>query len=121
MAQYMGNGLLTLIPRSTGFADIYTDNEIVFFDNFEDIVDKILYYAANDDKARNIAENGWRKTHQIFNEKLVARYLIEVTFREKLFDGYRWPTDIFSEGTGGSSAQPYPALSRQVRNLRKIG
>ena len=117
MAQYMGNGLLTLIPRSTGFADIYTDNEIVFFDSFEDIVDKILYYAANDDKARNIAENGWRKTHQIFNEKLVARYLIEVTFREKLFDGYRWPTDNFSEGTGGSSAQPFPTLSSQVRNL----
>ena len=109
MAQYIGNGLLTLIPRSTGFSDIYSDDEVVFFDNLEDITEKILYYTANDDKARKIAENGWRKAHQIFNEKLVARYLIEVTFREKLFDGYRWPTEIFTGDPGGRSAQPIPA------------
>lgn len=94
MAQYMGNGLLTLIHRRVGFDQIFKEDEMAFYEDFDDLIEKIKYFNAHDDEAREIAENGWRRSFEIFNEQLVAKYIVEVTFREPLSEDYQWPTKL---------------------------
>ncbi len=96
LVQLTGNGLLTFIDRSTGFNDIYGDDELVFYDSFDDLVKKIRYYKANDHERQRVAENGWRKSHAMFNERLVAKYIVETTFREPLSEDYAWPTRTYT-------------------------
>jgi len=94
MAQYMGNGLLTLIHRRVGFDQIFKEDEMAFYEDFDDLIKKVTYFNAHDDEAREIAENGWRRSFEIFNEQLVAKYITEVTFREPLSEDYQWPTKL---------------------------
>ena len=94
MAHYTGNGILTLIHRRTGFDQIFKEDELAFYDDFDDLIKKIEYFNLHDDEAREIAENGWRRSHQIFNERLVAKYIEEVTFQKPLSEDYQWPTEL---------------------------
>ncbi len=94
MAHYTGNGILTLTHRRTRFNEIFSDDEIPFYDDFDDLIKKIEYFNLHDDEAREIAENGWRRSHEIFNERLVAKYVEEVTFRKPLSEDYQWPTEL---------------------------
>lgn len=94
MAHYTGNGLLTLIHRRAGFDAMFKENELAFYDDFDDLIKKIEYFNIHDDEACEIAKNGWRRSHEIFNERLVAKYIVEVTFREKLSEDYQWPTEL---------------------------
>lgn len=96
MSQYTGNGLMTLVHRRTGYDQIFKDDELAFYDDFDELIKKIEYYNIHDDEAREIAENGWRRSHDIFSETLVTKYITEVTFREKLSEDYQWPTDLYS-------------------------
>ncbi len=42
-----------------------------------------------------IAKHGWEKSHNCFNERLVAKYMIEVAFRLPLSEDYMWPTETY--------------------------
>jgi hypothetical protein len=94
MAQYTGNGLMTLIHRRTGYDQIYKEDELAFYDDFDQLLEKIAHFIDHDDEARVIAKNGWKRTHEIFNERLVTKYITEVTFREGLSEDYQWPTEL---------------------------
>ena len=67
---------------------------MAFYEDFDDLIKKVNYFNAHDDEAREIAENGWRRSYEIFNEQLVAKYIAEVTFREPLSEEYQWPTKL---------------------------
>ena len=96
VAQYMGSGLLVLMPRMNNFEELFTeDKEVVFFGCKADLLDKILYYKRNDAERKTIASAGWVKAHTHFNERLVAKYIIERTFRLNLSEPYAWPTNAY--------------------------
>ncbi|WP_169545153.1 glycosyltransferase [Sneathiella aquimaris] len=96
MAHYMGNGLMTLIHRRTQFDKIFKDEEMAFYEDFDDLIKKIEYFNLHDDEAREIAQKGWQRSHEIFDAQRVAKYLVEVTFREPLSEEYDWPTELFT-------------------------
>lgn len=95
LAQYTGNGLMTLIHRRTGYDQIYKEDEIIFFDDFDELVKKIEYFMERNDEARSIAKKGWKRTHEIFSTQMVTKYITEVTFGRKLSEDYQWPTEVF--------------------------
>jgi hypothetical protein len=95
MAYYIANGLLTFVPRGNGFDSIFSDEEIAFFHDLDDLVAKIERYLADDDEARRVARNGWKRYHEIFSADLVTRYMIEATFREPFTHDYAWPTTLY--------------------------
>lgn len=94
MAQYIGNGLMTFIHRRTGYDRIFKEDELAFYEDFDQLLEKIAYFKEHDDEARTIAQNGWRRIHEIFKERLVAKYITEVTFRQDLSENYQWPTEL---------------------------
>ena len=95
IAQYVGNGLLVFVARSSGYDDIFSERELVFYDGVPDLAEKLRYFIAHDDERRAIAEAGHAKYHAIFNERLVARFIEEAAFGRKLSPDYAWPTTIY--------------------------
>jgi len=100
IAQYMGSGLLVFCYRDKNMDSkleelFEEDKEMVFFSSREELLDKILYYKKNDEERKEIARGGWEKSHYQLNERLVAKYVIEVTFKLPLSEDYIWPTELY--------------------------
>jgi hypothetical protein len=90
MSQLLGNGLLTFVARTTGFQDLFGDDEIAFYDDLDDLVDRLDFFARHDDERRRIAEAGWRAAHSLFASHRVAKYILERSFDEPLSESYPW-------------------------------
>ncbi|MCA4778586.1 glycosyltransferase family 1 protein [Acinetobacter towneri] len=95
IVQLTGNGLLTFTPRIPGFEKLYTDKEVVYFDDLKDLIEKFEYYKMNTEQAKVIAENGWKKSHQSFNSARVAKYMLEVIFDQPLSEAYEWAHEVY--------------------------
>jgi hypothetical protein len=95
LAQYAGNGLATLIHRGTGYDTLFGEEEMIFFEDLDDLIAKIGRYAADDAAAREIARRGWARYHAIFDVDVVTRYIVEATFREPFSADYAWPTTLY--------------------------
>ena len=77
IASIMGNGLLTFIDEKVQMNDFFTNSEIIFYKDINDLSDKIKFYSNNDRLRKKIAKNGKKKYFKFFNETRVAKYLIE--------------------------------------------
>ena len=90
---YAGNGLLTFIDRGTSFNQLYTEKELVFYDNKDELSDKIKFYKNNIKERQNVAKRGWSRSHKSYNETIVTKYIIERTMSMNLSIDYEWPTE----------------------------
>lgn len=95
IVQLTGNGLLTFSPRIPGFEKLYTENEIVYFEDQTDLAAKIKYYADHTEEAKRVAEAGWNKTRNSFNAKRISQFMIEVTFNQPLSETYEWSHEVY--------------------------
>ena len=77
IASIVGNGLLTFIDKKVHMSDFFNNNEIIFYDNINDLSDKIKFYSLNDKLRKKIAEKGKKKYFQLFNEKKITKYLVD--------------------------------------------
>jgi hypothetical protein len=82
IAQIVGNGLLNLIDERTLYRDFFSDREMIFYKNIDDLSDKILKYKNDDKDRKKIAERGKIKYTKYFNSNLVADYIINNTFNK---------------------------------------
>ena len=83
IASLVGNGLLTFIDINTKLNHIFDNNEMIFYNNINDLVSKIKYYKLKDGKRKQIARNGKIKYFKLFNEKRISDYLINVSLGNK--------------------------------------
>ncbi len=83
IASLIGNGLLTFIDKKTKLNEIFNNNEVVFYENIEDLSSKIKFYLKNERIRRNIAKNGKKKYFKLFNEKRISDYLIKRSLGKK--------------------------------------
>lgn len=97
MAQLMGLGILTLIDKRTRFDEIFGPDELVTYNGVDDLIGKIDYFRKHDDERKRIAENGWRRAHEIFSETVVAQWLLDRAFDRPLSQTYAWPTEIIQK------------------------
>ncbi len=96
VAQLVGCGLLTLSFRLNKLMEIFDeDREMVFVDTPEAMREAALKYKRDDAARRRIAQAGHAKAHAAFNERIVARFIEQVLFRETLSRGYLWPTALW--------------------------
>ncbi len=100
IAHYMGSGLLVFSYRDkdldTKLEDLFEeDRELVFFSSDEELLAKVIYYKEHDEERRRIARRGWEKCHKYLNERLVAKYIMEITFEKPFSEEYIWPLDLY--------------------------
>jgi len=79
IASVVGNGLLTFVDKKVQMSDFFNQNEIIFYDNIQDLSDKIKFYSANDNLRKKIAENGKKKYFRLFNEIKITKYLVDIS------------------------------------------
>ena len=75
----MGNGLLTFVDKKVQMNHFFNKNEIIFYDNINDLSDKIKFYSKNDRSRKKIAMNGKKKYFKLFNEKRITEYFINIS------------------------------------------
>ena len=83
IASIMGNGLLTYIDKKVQFNDFFNSNEIIFYNNIDDLAEKIIFYSKNDKLRKKISKNGQKKYFKLFNETKISKYLIDVSIGKK--------------------------------------
>ena len=77
IASLMGNGLLTFIDKKTEIDDFFNRKEIIFYNNINDLSDKIRFYIKNDSERKKIAAAGKMKYFKLFNELKTTKYIID--------------------------------------------
>jgi spore maturation protein CgeB len=90
ISQLVGNGLLTFIDIKTHLNDFFSDKEIVFYKDIEDLTYKINKFKKDVKSGRNIAKQGRKKYFKYFNSTLVADYMISKTFDTKTKNFFIW-------------------------------
>ena len=80
IAQLVGNGLLTFIDKATFLNDFFTDKEIIFYKNLDDLSEKINKFKKDKKQGKLIAANGKKKYFKYFNSTIVSNYILNKTF-----------------------------------------
>lgn len=92
LAHMAGNGLLVFIDRATGYGELFAEDELVFYSSVDELIDKIRFFKANDAERRRIAERGAVRYHALFNERIIAEYIVAALFGDFDPARYPWPT-----------------------------
>ncbi|MDA9623718.1 glycosyltransferase [Pelagibacteraceae bacterium] len=89
-AQLIGNGLLVMIDEKTKFKNFFSEKELVFYKNINDLSYKISKYSTDDSARRKIAKKGREKYFKYFNSSIVADFIINKTFGVNDDKDYLW-------------------------------
>ena len=90
IAQLIGNGLLTFVDNGTFFKDFLTDDQIVFYDDLNDLSYKLNKYKRDEKDRKRIAHNGKKIYLEKFNSTLVADFILSKTFGYKSKNKFIW-------------------------------
>tara|TARA_Y100000741_G_scaffold94394_1_gene70124 strand:+ start:73 stop:1839 length:1767 start_codon:yes stop_codon:yes gene_type:complete len=79
IVQLVGNGLLTFIDQNTYLSDFFSNNELVFYKDINDLSSKLSKYKKDRKNGKRIARNGRNKYLKYFNSDLVSEYILKKT------------------------------------------
>ena len=92
LAHMCGNGQAILIARATGYDSLFSDDEMVFFDSLDSLAEAVVRLVADPVRRMKIAAAGRARYHALFNEQVVAGYMLDVAFDRMDPSAYAWPT-----------------------------
>ena len=90
ITQLIGNGLLTFIDRKTKLDKFFNNDEVIFYNNINDLSKKIIKYSINDNLRSKIAKKGRDKYLRYFNSKIIADFIINKTLNINKNKKYYW-------------------------------
>ena len=90
ITQLIGNGLLTFIDRKTKLDKFFNNDEVIFYNNLNDLSKKIIKYSNNDNLRSKIAKKGRDKYLKYFNSKIIADFIINKTLNINQNKKYYW-------------------------------
>ena len=76
IASLIGNGLLVFIDEKTEFNKLFTKNELIFFKNKYDLMNKIKFYSSKDKIRSRIAKMAYKKYHKHMNNQIISNYIL---------------------------------------------
>lgn len=94
IAHLMGYGILTFQSSLNKMQDFFSNDETVFFDDVDDLVEKILYYQNHDEERARIASAGREKYHRIFSGERVLKFMVETLCGEPYSEDYEWASQV---------------------------
>ena len=83
IATIIGNGLLTFIDKKTQLNDFFNNNEVIFYNDINDLASKIKFYSKNDKVRIKIAKQGKAKYFKLFNGNKISKYIIDISLGNK--------------------------------------
>lgn len=92
LAHFMGNGLLTFVDKRTGYGDLFSDKEMIFYEQPDELYEKISFYRQNVAERQRIARAGRERYIHLFNEVKIGKYIADLLFNQIMPDAYEFPT-----------------------------
>jgi hypothetical protein len=80
ISSLVANGIYTFIDKRTKFNDFFDENEMGFYNNEKDLINKVENLKGQDGKLYKYSKNGMKRYFELFNNKLVTKYIIDRTF-----------------------------------------
>ena len=90
LAQLVGNGILTFVDIKSKLNKLFSNKEVVFYKDINDLSKKINFYKNSHNIRNRIAQNGMKKYHKYMNSTIVASYIINKTFNINESKKYFW-------------------------------
>lgn len=90
IAQLVGNGLLTFLDQKTQLNDFFSNKEVVFYKDIEDLSYKLNKYKKDKKERIKIAKRGKTFYFNFFNSTIVGDYIINRTLDIKNTRSYLW-------------------------------
>lgn len=94
LAHICGNGMVVLIDRATGYDQLFNDNEFAFFSTIDEMIEKIRLLLADAPYRLALAKSGRARYHALFNEQIIAKYIVDVAMGDLNPTLYPWPTIV---------------------------
>jgi len=80
--QLLAQGSLVFSPKVPQLDTLFLDDEIIYFNDFDDLKEKLIFYKNNDKERVEVSKKGWKKAHTFFNSTTVTQKMIEDIFKE---------------------------------------
>ena len=90
IVQLVGNGLLTFINEKTYLSDFFSDKELIFYKNINDLSYKLNKYQRDKKEGKKIAKLGKQKYFKYFNSDIVSDYILTKTLDIKSNKKFIW-------------------------------
>ena len=90
IVQLLGNGLLTFIDEKTFLSDFFSNKEMIFYKNIDDLSYRLNKYKKDKKEGKKIAKAGKKKYLKYFNSTLVSEFIIRKTFNQNLQNRFIW-------------------------------
>jgi hypothetical protein len=92
LAHMVGNGLAVLMDRGSGYGTLFGEDQMLFFATMEELAAQIRRVMADGAWRQAVASAGRARYHALFNETVIARYVVDVAFDAHDPARYEWPT-----------------------------
>tara|TARA_Y100000768_G_C23922687_1_gene655802 strand:+ start:162 stop:1208 length:1047 start_codon:yes stop_codon:yes gene_type:complete len=81
LCSLISNGLLTFVQNGYHYEEFFDDKKhVVYFENVEDLINKIKYYSKSFNDRSSIGYNGKKRYFDLFENSTVTKYMIEKMF-----------------------------------------
>jgi hypothetical protein len=104
IAQLTGNGLLALSQRGSGLEQLYEPDEMVFFADVDDLHKQVRELQRDNERAREMARRGRRKSHDLYSACAVAKFMIRLLMRDEAFRTAPWSRYVYWTGRSDQAA-----------------
>jgi hypothetical protein len=92
--QLTGNGVLTFSHPVPGMTELFSADEVVYFNDWNDLVDKVQVFHRDPESCRHHARKGWEKAHSAFNGNRVTQFMLETIFNTHYSEPYEWQNQV---------------------------
>jgi len=83
IVQLTAQGVLTFTPRIPNMEKLFSEEEVVYFEDFEDLRHKLKYYNTHDTERIKIAKAGYKRAHKEYNSTLVTKQMLNEIFKDQ--------------------------------------
>lgn len=90
IASYMGNGILTFINEKVKMQELFSNNEMVFYKNENDLIEKVKDLKDDIETINKISKNGRDKYFKIFNNIIISDSIISKSLGVSPKYKYAW-------------------------------
>ena len=90
IVQLTANGIMTMSPKIPKYDKLFNENEIIYFEDFNDFQERLEYYLQNQDERIKVAKRGREKAHNSYNCKRISKFILETIFEKKYSENYEW-------------------------------
>jgi len=88
--QLTASGVMVMCPKIPHFIQLFSENEVVYFETKEDFETKLRYYLSHDKEREQIAKRGFQKAQTSFNGTRTAQFMLEAIYNLPFSESYEW-------------------------------